>query len=197
MFPIWHQYPYTDLHDLNLDMILSKMQELEGRLDGILDEAIRQATENAEAYVDSIIDDVLNDFNLLRNQVNQLSHDFDDLEDAMEVFETLINLKIEGIRNDTKSMVDAANARTDVLIQTNNEYLLSQMETYLSQIKVVNYFTGEKVTIQDMFNYLAMLHLNDSINYATMASRVKTYNQLSALNITYTDLVMHGNTLYV
>ena len=84
-----------------------------------------------------------------------------------------------------------------LLIQQNNEYLLSEMETYLNQIKVINYFTGELVTIQDMFNYLASLHLTDSIDYDEMALRAKTYSQLALLNITYTNLALHGNTLYV
>ena len=65
------------------------------------------------------------------------------------------------------------------------------------QIKVINYFTGEQVSIQDMFNYLAGLHLTDAIDYDTMALRAKTYTEFANMNMTYTNLAMHGNTLYV
>lgn len=193
----WHEYPYTDLQNLNLDYILAKMKELESQLDGILAEAIRQATENAEAYVDEKLADVIAQFNQLKNSVNALSDQFEGLETAFNAFTALVDRKIEVIQNMLDSRIAGVNARTDALIASNNEFLIAEMGKYLNQITVTNYFTGLDTTIQDMFNYLAMLHLNDSITYATMAQRAKTYTYLVNLNMTYTNLVMHGNTLYV
>lgn len=193
----WNKYPYTDLQNLNLDYILRKMKELETQLDGILAEAIRQATENAEAYVDEKLSDVIAQFNQLKNDVDALSDQFDGLETAFNAFTALVDRKIEVIQNELDSRIAGVNARTDALIASNNEFLLAEMGRYLNQITVTNYFTGLDTTIQDMFNYLAMLHLNDSITYATMAQRAKTYTYLVNLNMTYTNLVMHGNTLYV
>lgn len=193
----WNKYPYTDLQNLNLDYILAKMKELESQLDGILAEAIRQATENAEAYVDEKLADVIAQFNQLKAAVDALSDQFDGLETAFNAFTALVDRKIEVIQNTLDSRIAGVNARTDALIASNNEFLLAEMGRYLNQITVTNYFTGLDTTIQDMFNYLAMLHLNDSITYATMAQRAKTYTYLVNLNMTYTNLVMHGNTLYV
>lgn len=193
----WHEYPYTDLQNLNLDYILRKMKELESQLDGILAEAIRQATENAEAYVDEKLADVMSQFSQLKDAVDSLSDQFEGLETAFNAFTALVNRKIEVIQNTLDSRIAGVNARTDALIASNNEFLISEMGRYLNQITVTNYFTGLDTTIQDMFNYLAMLHLNDSITYATMAQRAKTYTYLVNLNMTYTNLVMHGNTLYV
>lgn len=193
----WNKYPYTDFHELNLDYILKKMKELEADLDGLLAEAVRQATENAEAYVDEKLANVLQQFNQLKDAVDALSDQFDGLETAFEAFTVLVDRKIEVIQNTIDSRIAGVNARTDALIASNNEFLLAEMGKYLNQITVINYFTGQDTTIQDMFNYLAMLHLNDSITYATMAQRAKTYTYLVNLNMTYTNLVMHGNTLYV
>lgn len=193
----WNKYPYTDFHELNLDYILKKMKELEDDLDGLLEEAVRQATENAEAYVDEKLANVLQQFNQLKDAVGALSDQFDGLETAFEAFTVLVDRKIEVIQNTIDSRIAGVNARTDALIASNNEFLLAEMGKYLNQITVTNYFTGLDTTIQDMFNYLAMLHLNDSITYATMAQRAKTYTYLVNLNMTYTNLVMHGNTLYV
>ena len=193
----WNKYPYTDFHELNLDYILKKMKELEADLDGLLAEAVRQATENAEAYVDEKLTDVIAQFNQLKNDVDSLSDQFEGLETAFDAFTALVDRKIEVIQNTIDSRVAGVNARTDALIASNNEFLLAEMGRYLNQITVTNYFTGLDTTIQDMFNYLAMLHLNDSITYATMAQRAKTYTYLVNLNMTYTNLVMHGNTLYV
>ena len=193
----WNRYPYTDFHELNLDYILKKMKELEANLDGLLAEAVRQATENAEAYVDEKLANVLQQFNQLKNDVDALSDQFEGLETAFDAFTALVDRKIEVIQNTIDSRIAGVNARTDALIASNNEFLLAEMGKYLNQITVTNYFTGLDTTIQDMFNYLAMLHLNDSITYATMAQRAKTYTYLVNLNMTYTNLVMHGNTLYV
>ena len=193
----WNRYPYTDFHELNLDYVLKKMKELEADLDGLLAEAVRQATENAEAYVDEKLAGVLQQFNQLKNDVDSLSDQFEGLETAFDAFTALVDRKIEVIQNTIDSRIAGVNARTDALIASNNEFLLAEMGRYLNQITVTNYFTGLDTTIQDMFNYLAMLHLNDSITYATMAQRAKTYTYLVNLNMTYTNLVMHGNTLYV
>ena len=193
----WNRYPYTDFHELNLDYVLKKMKELEADLDGLLAEAVRQATENAEAYVDEKLADVIAQFNQLKNDVDSLSDQFEGLETAFDAFTALVDRKIEVIQNTIDSRIAGVNARTDALIASNNEFLLAEMGRYLNQITVTNYFTGLDTTIQDMFNYLAMLHLNDSITYATMAQRAKTYTYLVNLNMTYTNLVMHGNTLYV
>ena len=193
----WNRYPYTDFHELNLDYILKKMKELEADLDGLLAEAVRRATENAEAYVDEKLANVLQQFNQLKNDVDALSDQFEGLETAFDAFTALVDRKIEVIQNTIDSRIAGVNARTDALIASNNEFLLAEMGKYLNQITVTNYFTGLDTTIQDMFNYLAMLHLNDSITYATMAQRAKTYTYLVNLNMTYTNLVMHGNTLYV
>ena len=193
----WNRYPYTDFHELNLDYVLKKMKELEADLDGLLEEAVKQATENAKDYVDEKLADVIAQFNQLKDSVDALSDQFEGLETAFDAFTALVDRKIEVIQNTIDSRIAGVNARTDALIASNNEFLLAEMGRYLNQITVTNYFTGLDTTIQDMFNYLAMLHLNDSITYATMAQRAKTYTYLVNLNMTYTNLVMHGNTLYV
>lgn len=194
---IWNKYPYTDFHEMNLDYILEKMKELEENLDGILEEAVEQATENAKEYIDTQVAEILEDFNALSAEVSSLSDQFEGLQEAYDAFVILVNAKIEAIENTIDARISGVNARTDALIASNNEFLLAEMGRYLNQIKVTNYFTGLDVTIQEMFDYLARLHLNDSITYATMAARNKTYTELLNLNMTYTNLVLHGNSLFV
>lgn len=193
----WNKYPYTNFHELNLDWLLEQMKSLNERMDGILEEAIEAATANAKAYVDEKLGQIENDFASLQSNFNALDQHVDDLDNLVNQFTTNIESQIAALRQYVDDGLEADRMQMQLLISQNNEYLLSQMETYLTRIKVINYFTGEKVSIQDMFNYLAMLHLNDSIDYDTMAARAKTYTQLAALNINYTNLALHGNTLYV
>lgn len=193
----FNRYPYTDFHELNLDYILQEMKELKEAMDGLLQEAIDQATSNAKAYVDEQLDQIETDFRELQRNFNLLDQHVDDLDSLVNDFNENILSQIEALKQYVDDGLEADRMQMQLLISQNNEYLLSQMESYLSQIKVINYFTGEKVSIQDMFNYLAMLHLNDSIDYDTMAARAKTYTYLAGLNMTYTNLALHGNTLYV
>lgn len=197
----FNKYPYTDLHELNLDWIINEMKQLQEAMDGLLQEAIDQSTSNAEAYIDSKLGDLYTAFNNLQNSFNTLRNDvtadMTALNNTVNAFTTNYSAQLSALRQYIDDSLSAQALQTQLLISQNNAYLLSEMETYLAQIKVINYFTGEKVTIQDMFNYLAELHLNDSIDYDTMALRAKTYTQLAALNINYTNLAMHGNTLYV
>lgn len=198
---MFNRYPYTDLHELNLDFILAQMKALQSQMEGLLQEAIDQATANAEAYIDARLGGIEADFRALQIEFNRLnantSKEIGVINQKVNTFTANFTAALNALHEYVEDSLEAQALQTVMLIQQNNDYLLSEMETYLSQIKVINYFTGEKVTIQDMFNYLAMLHLNDSIDYDTMASRAKTYSQLAALNINYTNLAMHGNTLYV
>lgn len=194
---MFNKYPYTDLHELNLDWILQEMKALDQKIDDIVDTITAEVTKEAIAYIDMQVASMKDDIAQLYRDFDAIEREFQGLEDDITAFKTYINLRIAYIEQTLDNRIAGVNARTDVLIQTNNEYLLSQMATYLNQIKVINYFTGEYVTIQDMFNYLASLHLNDSIDYDTMALRAKTYTYLAGLNINYTNLAMHGNTLYV
>lgn len=194
---MFRDYPYTNLQDLNLDWILRKMKELDQDMQDLLDKAIAEATAAAKAYVDEQLGDIEAQFEELQRNFNQLNSNVTALNNAYNAFTANINAQMIALRKYVDDSMGAQQQQMVLLIQQNNEYLLREMETYLSQIKVINYFTGEKVTIQDMFNYLAGLHLNDAINYTTMAARGKTYTQLAGLNMTYTDLAMHANTLYI
>ena len=198
---MFNNYPYTDFHELNLDWILQKMRDLQAQMDELIQKAIDEAKEYAKEYIDARLGTIEREFADLQHSFDLLSseyhNDFNTLNNTVNNFMINTNAEIVSLKQYIDDSLSAQDLKMNLLIQQNNDYLLSQMEEYLNQIKVINFFTGEKVTIQDMFNYLAGLHLNDSIDYDTMALRAKTYSQLALLNITYTNLAMHGNTLYV
>ena len=204
----FHNYPYTDFNELNLDWLIQKMKDLESRINGLHDELKAELTAELTVYVNDRLAvteakfavlkaDVEHELGVIEANFDLLRGQFNDLDHAMDDYIDYINGRIADIQAEITADIAGVNARTDALIASNNEYLLSQMETYLSRIKVINYFTGEQVSIQDMFNYLAGLHLTDAIDYDTMALRAKTYTEFANMNMTYTNLAMHGNTLYV
>lgn len=198
---MFNTYPYTDFHELNLDWILKKMQELQAQMDELIQKAIDEAKEYAKEYIDERLGEIEREFAQLQRNFDllntQYQTDFAALNNTVNAFIINTNAEINTLKQYIDDALTAQDLKMALLIQQNNEYLLAEMQTYLNQVKVINYFTGELVTIQDMFNYLAGLHLTDSIDYDTMALRAKTYSQLALLNITYTNLALHGNTLYV
>lgn len=162
------------------------------------DEAIaeQQAIVNEKiAEVTQLVIDTTDTFNMLLNDLQQQYDTFTNLIDSqIQLFDSRIDSFAEEIAND----IIGVNARTDLAIQQNNEYIFDIIENSLTtELKVVNFFTGEKISIQDMFNYLANLHVDDGLTYDEFALVGKDYNYLASLNITYTDLVMHGKSLYV
>ena len=194
---IFNSYPYLDFHEMNLDWCIRMLKEMDAHIDELHDQILAEAIEATKEYVDTELEgflaefaDLKSDFAILTNNFNSLNADFITLKNDTEN-------KLNALEQDIINAVIGVNQRTDLLLQDMYDRIFSDLSTQLSQIKVINYFTGEQTTVQDMFNYLAMLHLNDSIDYDTMALRAKTYTQLAGLNITFTNLAMHGNTLYV
>lgn len=205
---MFNDYPYTDMHELNLDWCIAKIKELNQRVDDISAEIAAEVYDLAVKYIDEHLADVIQEFNDLKNYVDDelrdmnntidgLNQQFLDLAGDFDDLVADVERKILQIQNYIDGQIAGVNLRTDSAIAANNNYILGQLSQFLANIKVVNFFTGDEISIQDMFDYLAMLHVTDSIDYATLYSRNKTYADIAALNITYTDVVLHGNTLIV
>ena len=193
----FNKYPYTDFHELNADWLLQKMQELDKRLDEALQTLSTQIYNQVMEDIEPQLNSLRSEMTLIENSFGTLRGEFAALDQEFDDFKTYVDNSILAMQRYVDDSVSNAYEYTNNQIEQNNEYLLNQMQTYLSQIKVINFFTGEMTSIQDMFDYLASLHTTDSIDYDTMATRAKTYTELAAFNKTYTELVMSGNTWYI
>lgn len=187
-----YEYPYTDPNRYNADWLLNKMKELEGRLDGILEEALKLTKE----YVDTRLSDYQAQITQIRKEIQAVSDRTGEL--SAEMVRQV--LRLEGLISDAErqaqSLFIIANNRTDLQIERNNDYIFSEIEdNILSNITVINYFTGERVTVQNMFDYLASLHLENAITYNGLRDKNLTYTELKAKSITYTELVKNGAIL--
>lgn len=186
------KYPNVNNEIQNLDWTLDEVKEFGKRLDtvteGILAEANKYTDEQLANY-QTQIEAIRTEFNLI---VDGLEDDFDNLKVQINQSLLQMELKLIDLQQQLAADINAVNARTDLAIEQNNEYLLSHMAEELSKIKVLNYFTGEYISIQDMFDYLARLHATDGITVSDLVSRQKDVNTLVALNMTMTQLAMNG-----
>ena len=187
-----YEYPYTDPNRYNADWLLNKMKELDARLNGIVEETLKLTKE----YVDNRLINY-------QKQISEIREDIETLYDKdAELSDEMIRqvMRLEGLislaERKAESLFIIANNRTDLLIEQNNEYIFREIEdNILGNITVINYFTGERLTVQDMFDYLASLHLQNAITYNGLRDKNLTYTELVAKSISYTELVKNGGTL--
>ena len=187
-----YECPYTDPNRYNADWLLNKMKELEGRLDGIIEETL--------ALTKTYVDDQLKTYQLqlesIRQEIAEVSQRTDTLTAHVADEVLRLEAKILDAERKAESLFIIANNRTDLMIERNNEYIFREIEdNILANVTVINYFTGERMSVQDMFNYLASLHLQNAITYNGLRDKNLTYTELVAKSITYTELVKNGSTL--
>ena len=191
-----NSYPYTDFHELNLDWVISKIKEYENSLIGLKEEILyltyqytdKQLNERLATYQQQV-DDLTAE---LTGLMNDLQTDFDGLRSSVNISLNQMDIKITELRQALNDAITSINARTDLAIEQNNEYLLEHMQEALGSILVNNALTGTMMTLQNMFNYLCTLHMTDAITYTELASKNNTYNQLAGYNMTYTQLALNG-----
>lgn len=203
-----HMYPDTNLHELDLSWILKEVAEFDKQLDELEERVIEAAVKASKEYIDVQVAEIRTEFENLSNQVNNLSIQFNQtVKELQNQYTTFVNAvdisinrlvhRIEDFEDEMEAAIIGVNALTDLKIQQNNEYILEEIAKGVVNVRVINYFTGERVTIQQMFDTLAELHLENPITFNELASAAITYNDLAALNMTYTELAVKGKSFII
>ena len=195
-----NDFPYTDFHEINLDWILNKIKEFQERIDSFEDTVLKKANAYTDSEILKLSQKISEEF---VNFTKEITDKIANIDSNYNQFVNYVNNRITLMENELVKMNDyiqtilkQANEYTQQAIINNNAYIISETSKALSTVKVINYFTGERVSIQEMFDYLCQFHLENSINYTVMASREKTYTEFNNLSMTYTDLALNGGTLY-
>ena len=193
----FNKYPYTDFHELNADFLLQRMKNIEDQIANIKEEIegeIFTWVQEQLAPYQKQLDDLIAEVKNLEETTEETLAAYDA---RINAFVLSVNNQLAQIRSDLVSSIQAVNDLTDLKIDQNNTWLLNEISQNVGDLfMVLNPFTGTMVTIQSMVDYLSSLHINDGIDYDTMAARALTYNQFNALNIDYTNLTLHGDSLY-
>lgn len=193
-----HKYPTTNLHELDLSWIIAKVKEFNDRLDTFETDLHDRLLEETKEYVNQEVAGLRADFNELQTTVNSqlasIRSDFNTFTSAVDIMLNLMSRRIDEFEDEINAAIIGVNALTDLKIEQNNEYILEKVAEGLVNVKVLNYFTGEYVTVQEMFNYLSELHLENPITYTELAAANITYDDLAALNMTYTELAIKGKS---
>jgi len=205
MIPWNIKYPTQNGEMINLDWIISEVKRLNQNMDELEARVLAAALAATKEYVDQELASIRSEFDDLSEEVANLRTYFDQ---RIADLDSQYNTFIQAVRNELNSMtrrieqfeqtvqneIIAVNALTDLKIEANNEYILDEVAKGVVNVKVLNYFTGERVTVQSMFDTLAQLHLENPISYTELAAAGITYTALAALNMTYTELAVKGKS---
>lgn len=208
MIPWNIKYPTQNGEMINLDWIISEVKRLNQNMDELEERVLAAALAATKEYVDEQMADIRSDFNDLSDEVASLRLYFDQkvsqLEGNYNTFVVAVRnelntmtRRIEEFEQTVQNEIIAVNALTDLKIEANNEYILDKVAEGVINVRVLNYFTGELVTVQSMFDTLAQLHLDNPITYTELAGSGIDYTALAALNMTYTELAIKGKSFII
>lgn len=174
--------------------LYEKLDEVITEVNDIDQDAIEAALESMRQEIAKFEGQIQEQYNALDEKYqtlyNEVNESVLELADATAASLNELDLKIHNLGESLKDIMD-------LKISENNEYIFESIASEIIGIKVLNYFTGEKVTVQEMFDYLAQLHATDGITVTELITRQKTVNQLIALKFTYSQLAMNGKNIIV
>ena len=154
---------------------------------------------DANSYTDNKVKEALSDVSKTVNDIislkEELERNYTEFTKLTNAHLVLLGDRIDSTNKRIDETIVAVNEYTNLAIDQNNSYILSNLSQYLSQVKVINFFTGESVSVQGMIDYLAMLHVDNSLSYELLIDKSISYNTLIGNNMTYTQMVLHGNEL--
>ena len=175
--------------------LVKKINELVDALNNISIDIL----EEANSYTDTQIANARSEFDAKVREIEELERR---LAEQYYAFTNVVNARIQFISNEVNRIdnkiddeIIGANEYTNQAIKNNNEYLIDQLSQSVRNFTVINFFTGEMITVQNMFDTLAQLHIQNPMTYDIYANKNISYSALSLLNIDYTELVMKGNEL--
>lgn len=174
--------------------LYKKLEEVIAEVNEIDQEAIQQALDDMRAEIAKFEAQIQKQYNALDEKYQKLYEELNnsiiDLADTTAASLEELDKKIYNLGESLKDIMD-------LKIEENNEHIFESIASEIIGIKVLNYFTGEKVTVQEMFDYLAQLHAADGITVTELITRQKTVDELIALKFTYTQLAQNGKNIIV
>lgn len=211
---LFENFPYSNFHELNLDWIIKALKDLDNKVDTIEE----RITEAAKIYVDArIAEFVTGPMQDMQNQINALDKEMDAFQASVNKqfanytastdkkiadFQTLVNAQIVLLRNDLANaeakfqrMIDGANSYTDQQIAVAMGKIPKLVEKSILEVHVWNMLTGEYVPIQDMFNYLCTLHVDNGLTNDEVTARNNTFMDVANYNATFFQMTINSKLL--
>lgn len=191
----WSQkvLPLTYDESLSYYEVLCKLRDYINEMGKRLDNYGEQVLAASKAYTDGEIAKSIQQYNKALEQLTSDYNQFvDNVTGALQGFQNQMNSNFQ--RQDNE--IAGGRAYTDTKIAQNNEWLLEQISKQLISVTVLNPFTGERVSIQDMIDYLSVLHMTEAIDVDGIVTANRTVTKVISYNATCTQLVNNGKNIF-
>lgn len=191
----WSQkvLPLTYDESLSYYEVLCKLRDYINEMGKRLDDYGEQVLAASKAYTDGEIAKSVHQYNqALRQLENDYNEFADNVTGALRGFQNQMDSNFQ--RQDNE--IAGGRAYTDTKISQNNVWLLEQISQQLISVTVLNPFTGERESIQDMIDYLSSLHMTEAITITGIGTAQRTVNKVISYNATCTQLVNNGKNIF-
>lgn len=182
----YYDFPHTRNYDSDLGFLIEKYKKLQIIYSNFVS---KDEFNTTIGTLQRTLEKELND------TVTELENNYNAFVDTVNNSIILMNGKIIDLNKKIDDYYISANAYTDTKIAQNNEILIYELSKSVQNYTVTNYFTGEKVTIQNMFDYLAQLHLENYITLNELFAKNKTLDELYNLKLSLTQVLVNGKIL--
>lgn len=168
----FHNYPYTDFHELNLDWCIVNIKKILNYFEGLDELAtvtyVNEQIAETKAVLTAMIDDL---------EAKKLDKtDFDTF-----VYELQISLN--SITGNIESLQEATAINAQAIVNTYNS-LKNYIDSQLIDLEVINPMTGESEPIQLVLNYMANLLRDLALTASEYDSAELTATAYDALQLT-------------
>lgn len=168
----FHNYPYTDFHELNLDWCIENVKKLLNYFEGLdelatityVDEQVAAAKAELQALIDSLEERKL------------------DIT-TFEAFLAELQISLNSITGNIETLQQATAANAQAIVNTYNE-LKAYIDSQLIELEVINPLTGNVQPIQLVLNYMADLLRADSLTAQEYDAAELTATAYDALQLT-------------
>lgn len=191
----WSQkvLPLTYDESLSYYEVLCKLRDYINEMGKRLDDYGEQILAASKAYTDGEIAKSVQQYNqALRQLENDYNEFADNVTGALKGFQNQMDSNFQ--RQDNE--IAGGRAYTDTKISQNNVWLLEQISQQLISVTVLNPFTGERESIQNMIDYLSSLHMTEAITITGIGAAQRTVNKVISYNATCTQLVNNGKNIF-
>lgn len=194
-FRFWCQkvLPLTYDDSLSYYEVLCKLKTFVNGLADELDTVTENLLEQANAYTDGQIAKSVQEYS---EALAQFEKDYQEFSGIVN--QTLLGFQAQITENNDRQENEIAGNRayTDTRIQQNNEYLLEQISQQAISVRVLNPFTGERVSIQEMIDYLSAFHMTEAATISEIGSANKTVTTVVEYHATCTQMVINSKAIF-
>lgn len=180
--PLFEQFPYTNFHDLNLDQIAKKIEELESLKEAIAEvNALAIALREEMTAVEGRIDNIEN---LYATFVDTVNRRFNELAQSLRDDIALLEQDLQQQLADYEEQTDARMDGFEASLFTLDARLTHVLNNLPSEIQIVSPYTGELTSLDVLIYQLANGGRSDSITAAAYDALALTASAYEAYGMT-------------